>query len=175
MTENVKTTEKIRFIKDDLTAMDVEAFVFYARPDLTLGSGYGNAISTRGGPDIKKELEQIGSIKPTEAVATSAGELKAKKIIHAAGPVFREEELEKKLAKTIDNALICAEENSIKQIAFPLMGIGFYGITPDASIKIMIGRIKSHLANNSAIEEVIICANDNREFRFLEKNQKEKV
>jgi len=168
MSVNIKINQStLRLIKDDLTALDVEAFVFYARPDLKLGSGYGNAISTRGGPSIKKELDGIGSANLTESVITAAGSLKAEFIIHAVGPAFQEEDIETKLRKTIENALKTISDKGIKKVGFPLMGIGFYGIAPDASINILLESIKSFVSQNNSIEEITICANDNREFRML--------
>ncbi len=137
----------VRLIKDDLTALEVEAFVFYARSDLTLGSGYGNAISTRGGPKIKAELDKIGGAAETEAIVSGAGMLKAEYIVHAVGPSFQAENLESKFRTTVENALKCADKKGIKQLAFPIMGIGFYGVTPDVSLKIMFESIKKHLSN----------------------------
>jgi len=158
-----------RLIKDDLTALDVEAFVFYAQSNLALGSGFGNAISMRGGPSIKKELDELGSLDVGQAIASKAGELKAKYIIHAVGPGFQEENTETKLQTTIISALKCAEKQGIKQLAIPLMGVGFYGIPLPVCSKIMIKTIKDHLADNTTLSEVIICANDNREYRAFEK------
>ena len=60
----------ITLIKDDLTALPVDAFVYYAREDLELGSGYGTAIQQRGGVAIKKELEAIGRVGMGQAVIT---------------------------------------------------------------------------------------------------------
>jgi O-acetyl-ADP-ribose deacetylase (regulator of RNase III) len=79
----------IRLVKGDITEQDVEAFVFYARPDLTLGSGVGTAISVRGGPTIQKELADLGPIAVGHAVVTGAGNLRAQWIIHAVGPRFQ--------------------------------------------------------------------------------------
>ncbi len=168
MSDNVKINNtSVKLIKDDLTALDVEAFVFYARPSLALGSGYGNAISTRGGPTIKAELDKLAPIQELEAIISSAGELKAKHIIHAAGPVFQEEGITKKLKITIENALKCADKNGVRQLAFPLMGGGFYGINFDSCIIAMFDTIKQYASKNSGIEEIIICANDNREYRLF--------
>ncbi|OGU11395.1 MAG: hypothetical protein A2X61_07625 [Ignavibacteria bacterium GWB2_35_12] len=153
-----------KLLKDDLSAMEVEAFVFYARKDLVLGAGYGTAISTRGGPTIKAELDKIGGAKTSDAVLTKAGELKAKHIIHAIGPEFQEPDLKNKLLNTIENTLKCADENGIKQIAFPLMGTGFYGIPLDVCSSIMIESFTKYLTNSTGIQEIIICANDNREY-----------
>jgi O-acetyl-ADP-ribose deacetylase (regulator of RNase III) len=153
----------LRVVKGDITILDVEAFVFYARLDLALGSGFGTAIAQRGGPSIKKELDQIGRIRPTDAVVTSAGKLKARYIIHAAGPAFQEENLEEKLRATIRSVLRAAEEKNIKQVAFPAMGAGFYGISLPLCAEVMLWTISEYLANDTIIREVILCANDTRE------------
>ncbi len=153
----------LRLVVGDITTLDVEAFVFYARPTLELGSGFGSAIARRGGPGIKKELDAIGSIAPTDAVVTSGGSLKAKHIVHAAGPSFQEAELEDKLRVTIVNALKRAEEQGIAQIAFPPMGAGFYGVPLARSAALTIEAITSHLSNSTGIREVVLCANDGRE------------
>lgn len=164
---NSKTINRstLSLIKGDLTALEVEAFVFYARTDMTLGAGFGNAISMRGGPSIKEELDKIGSIEPGKAVVTAAGELKASCIIHAAGPTFQEENSDDKLQTTMENALKCADEKGVKQLAFPPMGAGFYGIPLPVCAKIMINSIKDYLSGETGISEVIICAADNREYQ----------
>jgi O-acetyl-ADP-ribose deacetylase (regulator of RNase III) len=154
-------------VKDDLTMMDVEAIVFYANKQLSLGSGYGNAISTRGGPSIKKELDQMPKPSVTDVIVSAAGSLKAKRILHAVGPAFQEEDTEAKLAKLIENTLKTADNLNIKQLAFPIMGAGFYGIPADKAIKIMFETTKKYVQNKTAIKEIIFCGNDNREFRFL--------
>lgn len=157
----------VKVIKDDLTQLNVDAFVFYAQTDLSLGSGYGNAIVTRGGPSIKKELDEIKSAKMSESVVTNAGELNANYIIHAVGPAFQEESTGKKLRETIDNALSAADSKQVNTLAFPIMGSGFYGIAPEESIKIMYDSLNAHLSNNTKLKEVIICGNDNREYKLI--------
>ena len=149
----------LRLVKDDITAMDVEAFVFFARADLELGSGYGNAISMRGGPTIQKELKEVGSLDVGQAVVTEAGKLKAKHIVHAVGPTFQEKDTEGKLRTAIINALKRAEEKGIEQIAFPAMGAGFYGIPLDLSARITLGTIKEYLEGETELKEVVIALN----------------
>jgi len=153
----------LRLVTADITTLDVEAFVFYARPDLALGSGFGNAIARRGGPSIKKELDGLAPIAPTEAVVTSGGELKARHIVHAAGPGFQEEGLPEKLRATIVHALERVEERGIAQVAFPAMGAGFYGVPLPACADLMVSTIVSYLSNRTGIREVVLCANDERE------------
>lgn len=155
---------KICLIIDDLTNLDIESFVFYANHDLKLGSGYGNAISMRGGPSIQEELNELGPLRTTEAVISKAGELKAEYIIHAVGPRFREEDMDGKLKMTMMNTLHMADSKGIKRIAFPAMGAGFFGVPLESCAEIMINSINEFLSGDSNIEEIVICALDSREF-----------
>ena len=154
---------RIRLIKGDITDLEVDAFVFYAQPDLALGSGFSTAISVRGGPTVQKELEELGPVPTGEAVVTSAGNLKAGHIIHAVGPRFQEEDTAAKLRMTVHNALRLAEENQIRRIAFPAMGAGYYGIPPDLCARVMLEMIGNHLKGETGIEEVVICVLETRQ------------
>ncbi|MFH1701789.1 MAG: macro domain-containing protein, partial [Candidatus Zixiibacteriota bacterium] len=80
------------------------------------------------------------------------------------GPRFQEESLNKKLEQTIANTLHAAEEKGIKSIAFPPMGAGFYGVPLDVSVEITLKTIKEYLSNNPRIKDIVVCANDNREY-----------
>ncbi len=162
----------LRLVKGDLTDMDIESFVFYARDDLELGSGFGTAITLRGGPTISEELKKMKKLEPTQAVVSSAGELKATYIIHANGPKFQEKDMEGKLEKTILNSLKQAEKKGVKSIAFPPMGSGFYGVPLPTSAKIMIETISGYLAGDTKIEDVVICLIDNHELKAFQEKMK---
>ncbi len=161
-----KTVNKtvIRLQHGDLTAMKVDAFVLYAREDLDIGSGYGTAILMRGGPAIKKDLDQIGSIQMGEAVITGAGEMNAGHIIHACGPKFQEQELESKLLSCMMSSLKVADKAGIKTLAFPPMGTGFYGVALDVSARVMFDSIVNFVQSDTSLEQVIICVNDSRDY-----------
>lgn len=154
----------VRLVRGDVTDLEVDAFVFYAQHDLALGSGFGTAISVRGGPAVQKELEGMGPVATGEAVASTAGNLKADFIIHAVGPRFREDDIEEKLRTTVRNSLKLAEEKEIRRIAFPAMGAGYYGIAPDVCARVMLEAIQSHLKGESRIEELVICVLDTRQY-----------
>ena len=160
--------KSIRLEKGDLTALPVDAFVFYAREDLDLGSGFGTAIKSRGGASIKKELDGIGQIGMGEAVMTSAGAMQPRHIIHACGPKFHESELEAKLRKCMQSALQTANEAGLKTVAFPPMGAGFYGVPLDLCVSVMLDVIQRFLEGQSSLAEVVICTLDNRELRAFE-------
>ncbi|UCH80967.1 MAG: macro domain-containing protein [Nitrospiraceae bacterium] len=155
-------------VKADVTDYVIDAFVFYARNDLKLGSGFGNAIALRGGPSIRKELEKLGPLNVTEVVMTTAGDMKAGHIIHANGPKFQEENTNQKLKTTIINALKIADAKGMGSVAFPPMGAGFYGVPLEISAKITIETIADFLSSGPGIKEVVVCGNDNRELKALQ-------
>ncbi len=155
----------VSLLKGDIIDLDVDAFVFYARSDLQLGSGFGTAISVRGGPSIQEELKALGTRGITEAVISSAGELRASYIVHAVGPKFQEEDTAGKLRATINNALKAADDKGVSRIAFPAMGAGFYGVPLPQSAEITIDTIITYLSGETKIEEVIIVLLDNREYK----------
>lgn len=158
----------IRLIRGDITDLEVDAFVYYAQADLNLGAGFGGAIAVRGGPSIQKELDELGPLETGEVVASGAGNLKAEHIIHAVGPRFQELDVEEKLRATVRSCLRCAEEKGIQQLAFPLMGAGFYMIPPDLSARVMIDALVGHLDGDTGLTEVTICALDTPQYRTLQ-------
>ncbi|MGD8867120.1 MAG: macro domain-containing protein [Gemmatimonadales bacterium] len=162
----------VRLIKGDITDLDVDAFVFYAQSDLTLGSGFGGAIAVRGGPSVQKELETLAPVAPGKAVISSAGKLRARHIIHAVGPKFQEEETEGKLRTTVLNSLRTAEEADIERLAFPAMGAGYYGIPPSLCARVMLEAITEHLQAPTRLKEILFCVLDTNQYNAF-KNQLE--
>jgi O-acetyl-ADP-ribose deacetylase (regulator of RNase III) len=158
----------VRLIRGDITELDVDAFVFYAQPSLALGAGFGGAIAVRGGPSIQKELGQLGPVETGQAVATGAGNLKARYIVHAVGPRFNEEDTAKKLRNTVLNSLKAVEAKGAKRIALPAMGAGFYTVPLDLCARVMIEAIKSYLEGETEIEQVVLCVMDQREYAPFE-------
>jgi O-acetyl-ADP-ribose deacetylase (regulator of RNase III) len=159
---NDKTIRLLVGFITDLPGMD--GIVYYASPDLVLGSGYGTAISVQGGPKVQEELKKMGGAALTEVVATGGGNLQAKHILHAVGPRFQEEGTEEKLKTTMLNAL---------KSAFPAMGTGFYGIPLDVSARLTLGVAREFLQKAVDPKEIVFCLRDNRELKaFQEQLQK---
>ncbi len=147
----------IRLMKGDITALEIEAFVYYARPDLVLGTGFGGAISVRGGPKIQEELKKLGVIGTGEAVTTSAGNMKAKYIIHAVGPRQGEDREDEKLARATFNSLRIAQEKKLQSIAFPAISTGVYGFPLQKCSEIMLRTTVSFLRENECPKDVVFC------------------
>lgn len=162
----------IRLANGDITDLEIEAFVYYARPDLVLGSGFGGAISMRGGPQIQEELKKFGTIGSGQAVITPGGSMKAKYIIHAVGPRFQEEDTEGKLRSTVQNVLRLAEEKNIRSLAFPAMGAGFYGVPLDLCAQVILGTVEEYLQNATPLQEVVVCLRDSREYKPFQEHLK---
>jgi len=161
----------VRLTREDITELEVDAFVYYAQPDLALGSGFGGAIAVRGGASIQKELTVLGAGGPIptgEAVASEAGKLKANFILHAVGPRFREDEIEEKLLTTMRNVLLLAEEKGVTSLAFPAMGAGYYGIPTPVSARVMLEALKAHLNGETLLREVVISLFDRPQFKAFE-------
>ena len=158
----------VRLVIGDITDMEVEAFVFYASHDLKLGTGFGSAIAMRGGQSIQKALDEMEPAETCQSVYTEAGEMKAKHIIHSVGPRHNEPDIEGKLRRTIDGAIKLAEEKGIKQLAFPPMGAGFYGVPLPLCSKVMLEEFAEYFRGEPKLDEIIISALDNREYKPFE-------
>jgi O-acetyl-ADP-ribose deacetylase (regulator of RNase III) len=150
----------VRLVRDDITDLEIDAFVFYAQNDLVLGSGFGNAITVRGGPKIQKALDELAPVETGEAVVSDGGGLKARYVIHAVGPKFQEADTETKLHTTMLNALKRADEKGVERVAFPAMGAGYYGIPPVTCAAVMLNALKDYLGSDTGIKEVVVCVFD---------------
>ena len=155
----------VKLVRGDITELEVDAFVFYAQPDLALGSGFGGMIAVRGGASIQKELDEMAPVADMEAVVSGAGKLTAEFIIHAVGPRFREDDVELKLLTTMKNCFLLADEKNAKTLAFPAMGAGYYGVPAPLSATVMLEALKSHLSGDTGLEEVTICVLDSPQFK----------
>ena len=153
----------IRLVRDDITAMDVDAFVYDITEDVKLGSGHGSAIQQRGGVKIQEALDQIGRCPVGGAVLTTGGLLKARHIIHANGPKFCEPDEEGKLRRATQAALKLADENALSTLAFPPMGTGLYQVPVDLCARVMVDTVAAHLAGETSLREVLFVVPDSRE------------
>ena len=109
----------LELVQGDITEMETEAIVNAANAQLQLGGGVAGAIRRRGGPAIQEECNKIGGTFVGGAVITTGGNLKAKYVIHAVGPMMGEGDEDNKLRNATLNSLTLADEKGIKSISFP--------------------------------------------------------
>lgn len=165
----IKDTE-IKIISGDITELEVDAIVNAANNKLVMGGGVAGAIKKKGGKIIEEEAVKKGPIKIGEAVATSAGSLKAKYVIHAVTMGLDFQTDETKIRDSCRNALKVAEELKIKSIAFPALGCGVGGFPLLAAAKIMAQEVFRHLReDDSNLKEVIFCLYDKEAFDVFHK------
>jgi O-acetyl-ADP-ribose deacetylase len=146
----------------DITKEDVDAVVNAANGTLMGGGGVDGAIHRAGGPEIKKECEEIRRTQhpdglPTgEAVITTAGKMPAKHVIHTVGPVYGSGGKNKAelLTACYRNSLSLAAVNGLKTIAFPAISTGIYGYPLDQAAKVSSSAIEKFLGEAKSIQEV---------------------
>lgn len=151
---------EIIVLKGDITTVEADAIVNAANNRLWMGGGVAGAIKRAGGEEIEREAISKGPIKVGEAVATGAGRLKARYVIHAAAMGYDDQgQMIPPSAESIRsatlNSLKLAESLGLKSIAFPALGTGVGGFPLEEAAKIMIGAVREYLARGSNLEKVI--------------------
>jgi O-acetyl-ADP-ribose deacetylase (regulator of RNase III) len=149
--------ERLRIVEGDITLLDVEAVVNAANKHLRLGGGVAGAIRTRAGPAIQDECDRLAPIEVGEAVITGGGNLKAKYVIHAVGPVNGEGDEEAKLARATLSSLRIAGDRKIQSLAFPAISTGIYGFPLQECSRIMLRVSLDFLKKNSYPREIVFC------------------
>lgn len=127
--------------RGDITEAEVDAVVNAANSTLLGGGGVDGAIHRRGGPDILAECKRLRAdtypdgLPTGQAVATTAGNLPARWVIHTVGPVYAtSEDRSDQLASAYRESLRVADELGARTVAFPAISAGVYGWpVPDAA------------------------------------------
>ncbi len=164
---------KTKLIKGDITKIEVDAIVNAANTSLLGGGGVDGAIHRAGGKEILEECMMIrnrqGGCKVGEAVITTAGRLKAKKVIHTVGPRWNQgrSDEENKLRNCYLNSIRIAEEEGLESIAFPNISTGIYRFPKEKAAKIAIEVVSN--ADSSTLKEVIFVCFDDENYRLYEK------
>ncbi len=158
----------LKLIEGNIALVDAEAIVNAANKSLILGGGVAGAIRSFGGPSIQEECNSIGPIEVGEAVITGAGNLKAKYVIHAAGPVYGEGNEDEKLKKATFNSLECAKKKRIRSIAIPAISTGIFRFPIKRCSEIMIKACLDFIKDNEYPEEIILCLYGDKSFSVFE-------
>jgi len=147
--------DRIRIQQGDLTEMDVDAIVNAANNDLILGAGVAGAIHRKGGEQIQRECNEIGSIPVGYAAITGGGKLKARYVIHAASMGLGGIRTTAKTLRTSTaHSLRLAAERHLKTIAFPAVGTGVSGFPMQECAQIMLSEAAQHLQSGTSLETI---------------------
>jgi O-acetyl-ADP-ribose deacetylase (regulator of RNase III) len=149
---------KIVLHEGDITRLAVDAMANAANSALAGGGGVDGAIHRAAGPSLMQELRQYGGCPTGSAVATGAGNLPAKFVFHAVGPIYRdgrhgEPEL---LAACYRACLALAEERGVRTLSFPAISTGVYGYPLREAAEIAIREVRAHLdRTGTSLQEAI--------------------
>ncbi len=159
----------------DITIKATDAIVNAANVRLSHGGGVAKAISDKGGPGIQKLSDEYirlnGQLATADAVILSGCELRCKWVIHAVGPIYKEEkEPNLLLSQCVKNILIIAEESRIQTLAIPAISSGIYGFPLKDCAEIMLETIKKYFEDvrESCIKHVFIVIHQERKDTFTE-------
>jgi O-acetyl-ADP-ribose deacetylase (regulator of RNase III) len=158
----------IRLVQGDITRQSVDAVVNAANSSLLGGGGVDGAIHRRGGPEILEECRALrasryGKGLPTgQAVATTAGKLDARWVIHTVGPVWQGGRGDASLlASCHREALRVADELGARTVAFPAISTGVYGWPLDDAARIAVETVRR---TPTDVEEVRFVLFDDRAY-----------
>ncbi|MGF1238096.1 O-acetyl-ADP-ribose deacetylase [Streptomyces sp. 2-6] len=156
----------ITLVQGDITRQRADALVNAANSSLLGGGGVDGAIHRRGGPAILAECRALrasryGKGLPTgQAVATTAGDLDARWVIHTVGPVWSaSEDRSELLASCHRESLRVADELGARTIAFPAISTGVYRWPMDDAARIAVETVRN---TPTAVEEVRFVLFDER-------------
>jgi O-acetyl-ADP-ribose deacetylase (regulator of RNase III) len=147
----------VEVLETDITQLEIEAIANAANTRLMHGGGVAGAISRAGGPAVQAESDRKAPIGLGEAVETTAGEMPARWVIHAAtmelgGPTSADI-----IRRATAATLWKAEELGARSLALVAFGTGVGGFPLDEAAEIEVAEVRSHLASGSRLERVVFA------------------
>jgi O-acetyl-ADP-ribose deacetylase len=146
---------ELSVVEGDITALDTDAIANAANNHLYMGAGVAGAIKRAGGQEIEDEAVALGPIEIGDAVATGAGRLRARHVIHGAvmGRDLRTDA--DLIARTTRRCLEVADELGARSLALPAFGTGVGGFPLDECARIMVKEVRAHEA--ARLERVVFA------------------
>ncbi|MBE7433508.1 MAG: macro domain-containing protein [Anaerolineales bacterium] len=163
----------LQIVQGDITIEEVDAIVNAANEHLAHGGGVAWAISKKGGPAIQQESEdwihKYGLVSHAHPAWTSGGNLPAKYVIHAVGPVWGDThdvgtsgDEDSKLHDAVTGSLQVADELKCESISLPAISTGIFGFPKDRAAGIIFKAITDNFEKNtnSSVKQVRIVLFD---------------
>ena len=146
------TGQTIQIVQGDITVEEVDAIVNAANEYLQHGGGVARAISQKGGSTIQAEsdawVREHGRVSHERPACTAGGQLPAKYVIHAVGPVWGDGQEDSKLESAVTGSLRVADEMNCTSIALPAISTGIYGFPKGRAAKIIFTAMQNYFRDN---------------------------
>jgi O-acetyl-ADP-ribose deacetylase (regulator of RNase III) len=152
---------QLQLLKGDITKIAVDAIVNAANSALAGGGGVDGAIHRAGGRAIMNELDQIrsqiGRCETGSAVVTGAGDLPARYVFHAVGPIYRSgtQGEPEQLESCYLACLRLASEHGVESISFPSISTGVYGYPIEAAAHIAVKTVANWLSSDAGVLKTV--------------------
>jgi O-acetyl-ADP-ribose deacetylase len=145
---------KLEVLQADVTKLDVDAIANAANTQLMHGGGVAGAISRAGGAEVQRESDERAPVGLGEAVETTAGDMPARWVIHAAtmelgGPTSAEI-----IERATRSTLAKAEELGCRSLALVAFGTGVGGFPIEEAARIMVGAASAH---EGSLERIVFA------------------
>jgi O-acetyl-ADP-ribose deacetylase (regulator of RNase III) len=164
----------LRLVTGDIADQDTDAVVTAAHWRLNKGTGTDGTIHTKGGPKVYEECRQIGGCPIGDAVITTSGNLRARHVIHAVGPVWRggDENEPDLLASAYRRSLEVAVASKLRSISIPSISTGAFGYPLKLAAPIAMKTIVDFLRNGrhdlEEVRMVLYQREDDRAYPLFE-------
>lgn len=151
---------RLEILRGDITAENVDAIVNAANERLMHGGGVAAVIARCGGPSIQEEsdrwVREHGPVTHETPAYTSGGNLPARYIIHAVGPVWGSGDEDRKLAAAVRGSLARAGELKLRSIAFPAISTGIFSFPVERAAQVFLTTIDMYFKDHpeSSLETV---------------------
>jgi len=147
----------ITVLTGDITEQKVDAIVNPANSLMIMGGGVADAIKRAGGKEIEDEAKEHAPVAVGKAIATVAGQLKAKHVIHAPTMKMPAMSIDKRnVQSAVRGALECAKQLQINTIAFPGMGTGVGGLSLEEAARTIVNEIKKHIDEGTSLNRIVL-------------------
>jgi O-acetyl-ADP-ribose deacetylase len=147
----------VELVRGDITHQDTDAIVNAANTTLLGGGGVDGAIHRAGGPGILAECRRLGGCATGDAKITGAGRLRARWVIHAVGPVYRDGRHgePERLASAYRRSLEVGVGEGARSIAFPSISTGAYRFPVGDAARVALETVVGFLAERPGTVDLV--------------------